>query len=284
MSAEQVLLERFVAEYPDEVARHAEQLDPDARATLFAGLPSALGASLVQRVAPALACDGLRSMDQASAAGLVHALPIEIGASLIRRLPPEVAEPVLNALPPEHALPMRQLLDYRPDTAGAVADPLVLVVPHATSVAGARGLIETHPEHLYYYVYVVDAEHRLVGVFDVPELMRGQPADPIDRVMTSEVTWLSADATLESVFAHPGWHALDAMPVVDASGRFMGVLRHRRMRQLQEQRGAQADRDEVVRTVVALGEIYWLGLCGLLQGFATAAGTPDAPDAPEEGR
>jgi hypothetical protein len=50
------------------------------------------------------------------------------------------------------------------------------------------------------------------------------------------------------------------------------------MRQLREERGAQSDKDGAVRTVVALGEIYWLGLCGLVQGFATAA----APESTKE--
>lgn len=271
MSTEQALLERYVIEYPDEIARHAEELDADSRAGLLAGLPAELGASVLQRIAPAMACDGLRHMPRDTAAAMLHALPLDVGAALLRRLEPEVAEPLLTALPPDRAGPMRQVLSYRPDTAGAVADPLVLVVPHAASVAEAREIVEAHPQHLYYYVYVVDAEHRLVGVFDVPELVRAAASDRIDRIMTREVTWLSADSTLETVFAHAGWHTLDAMPVLDADGRFHGVLRHRRMRQLQAQRGVESDRDQAVRTVVALGEIYWLGLCGLLQGFAAAA-------------
>jgi Mg/Co/Ni transporter MgtE len=276
MSTEQTLLERYVTEYPDEIARHAEELNADGRAALLTQLPAELGASVLKRIAPAMACDGLRRMPRDAAAAVLLALPLDLGAALLRRLEPEVAEPLLAALPPDRAVPMRQVLSYRQDTAGAVADPLVLVVPHAAAVAAAREIVEAHPHHLSYYVYVVDAAHRLVGVFDVPELVRAQASDPVDRIKTRDVTWLSADSTLETVFAHPGWHALDAMPVVDADGRFHGVLRHRRMRQLRAARGVESDRDQAVRTVVALGEIYWLGLCGLLQGFAAAASADPA--------
>jgi magnesium transporter len=278
MSTEQIILDRYVSDKPHEVARHAEALDSDARTSILAANTPERSAALIQRVAPVQASEALRRMDREAAAGVLQALPIEVAASLLRRLPEDVAGPVLDALPAALAVALRQLLAHRPDTAGAVADPLALVVSHRATVAEASKLVEAGPPHLYYYVYVVDDDHRLAGVFDLAELMRARPDDTLARLMTPEVTWLAADATLETVFAHPGWHLLDAMPVVDANGRYLGVLRHRRMRQLREERGAQSDKDGAVRTVVALGEIYWLGLCGLVQGFATAA----APESTKE--
>ena len=65
--------------------------------------------------------------------------------------------------------------------------------------------------------------------------------------------------------------------MVDHDGRFLGVLRHRRMRQLQEEDTPASGDDRAVRTVMALGEVYWLGLCGLLQGIAATASESAAP-------
>ncbi|HUF47959.1 MAG TPA: hypothetical protein VMM93_09085, partial [Vicinamibacterales bacterium] len=119
---------------------------------------------------------------------------------------------------------------------------------------------------------------RLVGVFDLAELQQADADQPVRAIANSSVTWLSADAPLASVFAHPGWRTLDAMPVVDDGRRFLGVLRHRTMRQLQEQDTPASGDDRTVRTVMALGEIYWLGLCGLLQGIAVTASESAAPE------
>jgi hypothetical protein len=54
------------------------------------------------------------------------------------------------------------------------------------------------------------------------------------------------------------------------------------MRQLLETHRQGTPGEPAVQTVMALGEIYWLGLCGLLQGFATTAADASAPrkDAP----
>ena len=41
-------------------------------------------------------------------------------------------------------------------------DPLVLTAPLAGTAATVRALVGRYPAHLYYYLYVVDAEHRLV--------------------------------------------------------------------------------------------------------------------------
>jgi hypothetical protein len=101
----------------------------------------------------------------------------------------------------------------------------------------------------------------------------------VTRILKVNVLWLSAEAPLESVFVHPGWREFDALPVVDRDRRFLGVIRHRRMRQLVEQSRSLTDEGQAVRTVLALGEIYWLGLCGLLQGIATTAtGTASGGD------
>jgi hypothetical protein len=43
------------------------------------------------------------------------------------------------------------------------------------------------------------------------------------------------------------------------------------MRQLRELADSSGGDDRTVRTMMALGEIYWLGLCGLLQGIAATA-------------
>jgi magnesium transporter len=190
---------------------------------------------------------------------------------------PAVVARILAALPVEQARGVGALLAHGPATAGGVMDPHVLAVPLAATVADVRALLDTAPQHLYYYVYVVDAEHRLAGVFDLAELMQAGAADPVRAIVKPRVTWLAADAPLASVFAHPGWRALDAMPVVDHDRRFLGVLRHRHMRQLQEQETPAGGDDRTLRTVMALGEIYWLGLCGLLQGLASSATESAAP-------
>lgn len=275
MSGELTLVVDYVAQHPDEVARHLDLQDVEEAAALLLALPSDAAAGLLARMAPSTAVRCLAHAPRATAAEWLEALPIDAAASLLRRLPPDDATPLVEELPSGRRAAIAQLLSHAPETAGGVMDPLVLVVAEAATAADVRTLIATQPEHLYYYLYVVDAAGRLTGVFDLTELMRADASTQVRDLMTPHVTWIPAAASLETVFAHPGWRDLDALPVVDG-GRFVGLIRHRRMRQLRALRGEADEATNGVRTVMALGELYWLGLCGLVQGFGTAAASPGA--------
>jgi len=271
VSAAAALVEHYAGTYPDEISRALERLDPVDAAVVVSALPPERAAALLPHLAAGRASRVIGDLPLDVASAIIGPMRIDAVAALLRRMDPAAVSRLLDVLPAEQARGTRLLLAHAPGTAGAVMNAHVFTVPAAATVADARRLLETAPEHLYYYVYVVDAEHRLAGVLDIAELMQAPPGEPVRAIARPDVTWLSADAPLESVFAHPGWRTLDAIPVVDAGRRLLGVLRHRRMRELQEQSRPILGDDRTVRTVMALGEIYWLGLCGLLQGIASTA-------------
>jgi magnesium transporter len=274
MTGDLALVIDYVARHPDEVARHADLRGPGETAALLRAMPAGSAAAIVARMAPTLGAECLAGLPTAAAAAMLDVLPMDVAASLLRRSPEDARAALVQALPASRRDPLARLLTYGPDTAGAVMDPLALGVPLAATAEDARVLVARAPAHLYYYLYVVDETHRLAGVFDLAELMRAGAATPVPDLMTAPVTSLRAESTLETVFAHPGWRDLDALPVVDAGGRFLGIIRHRRMRQLRALRGEIDPAAGGVRTVMALGELYWLGLCGLVQGLGAAAASP----------
>jgi magnesium transporter len=279
VSAGRALADRDATTHAADAARHVERLPLDAFTVVLSALSPEGAATLLAHVAPSHAAQALARLPADRAAEVAAHIPLDLLAALCRRLDPEARRDLLETLPPNHAEPLRTLLQHEPGTAGGVMDPKVLVVSEASTIADARALIAAQPAHLYYYVYAVDAAHRLVGVFDLAELLQADPSAPVRGILKANVVWLSAEAPLESVFVHAGWREFDALPVVDSDRRFLGVIRHRRMRQLVERSRALTDEGQAVRTVLALGEIYWLGLCGLLQGIATTAtGTASGGD------
>lgn len=271
MSAGQTLVAHYVTTHPDEVARYVDGLAPATAASLLEALTPATAAMLVPRLAQERAARLLEGLSLDTAAAVVDRMDVDDAVSLVRRMDRESAHALLGKLDAGRAHAIDALFSHPPGTAGGVMDPDVLTIPLASTVAEARALLESTPGHLYYYLYVVDETQRLAGVFDLAELLQADPAVPVQSIVMPHVLWLSADAPLASVFAHPGWRTLDAMPVVGPGHRFLGVLRHRRMRQLRELADSSGGDDRTVRTMMALGEIYWLGLCGLLQGIAATA-------------
>ena len=282
MSAALDLAAHYVATHPEGVARHLERLAVDDAATLLADLPADAAATVLPHVAAATAARLLSHLPVPSAAAVAAQMPVDIAVPILRRADDVARAGILDALPDDRRAGIASLLLHQPGTAGSVMDPHVVTVPAGVTVGEARALLQSDPSHIYYYVFVLDADHRLAGVLDLAELMQADPKESVRAVARTSVTWLSADAALPSVFAHPGWRTLDALPVVDAGGRFAGVLRHRRMRQLQEHGRSSSTGDPAMATMMALGEMYWLGLSGLLHGMGAPA--PSAMGVPGETR
>lgn len=275
MSLSLALVGAYLATHPQDVARSVERLPVDDIVQLLGELPAESGAILLAHLAPAAAAKAIDTVPSEVATEILEQMRLEHLAPLLRRVGPTASERLMAALPTERAQPARDLLAQIPGTAGAVMDPEILTVPLDGTVADARALIDAHPDHLYYYLYAVDVDHRLAGVLDIAELMQAA-AGPLRSIVKAHVVALPAAMPLKTAFAHAAWRDFDALPVVGDDRRFLGVLRHRRVRQLLERDRFTHPDDRGVRTVMALGEVYWLGLCGLLQGIASAANEPSS--------
>jgi len=267
---ELALATTFVDEHPEEAAAVLEQLAFGDTAELLAALTPELAAQTLSRISPSLAVDCLRSMDGGDLVRILHVLPLDLAARLFRRATEETREAWLHAVGPEMAELLRRKLRYPPGTAGAVADPLVLALPDTETVATAQRELKRSPERAYYYIYVLDREHRLLGALDIRELMLAEPKALLKDAMHRDIIAVPAATDLGTVMVHPGWGDLDALPIVDAEGVFFGIIRHRTIRKLAGYQATQQQGDPMVNTVVSIGELYWAGLSAFLSGMSSA--------------
>lgn len=76
-----------------------------------------------------------------------------------------------------------------------------------------------------------------------------------------------ADIGIAELDAHPGWREWDALPVVERSGAFVGAIKHKTLRRLGGPDIDPAGMQPLVQVLVGLGELYWLGLTGLLESL-----------------
>lgn len=73
-------------------------------------------------------------------------------------------------------------------------------------------------------VYVTDGEHRLLGMVELPELLRTDPGRPIGAVMHVVPAVAHPESDQEHAASIAVRHGLAALPVVDAEHRLLGVL------------------------------------------------------------
>jgi magnesium transporter len=209
-------------------------------------------------------------MPPGAAASLVAALRTDLAAAILRRLDEASTTAILAQLPSDDARLLRAVLRYPDSTAGALMDPRVIAACDDVTVGEARATLHRSPRDMHGYLYVVDRTHRLTGAVALRELMLARPAEPLAAIMSSPAARLSARMGRAAIAGHPGWRRFHALPVVDEESRLVGAIRYETFRMLEDSAPGRPRRPEAVNTVFALGELYWLGLAGVLDGLASA--------------
>jgi magnesium transporter len=195
--------------------------------------------------------EGFASLSREDATDFFLLLPPESQAEILRSRPPvgrrvwlrllapdDIAD-VLQVFPPEEREGLLGLIDnptrseviallaYAEDQAGGLMSPrFARVRPEMTVDEAIRYVRRQARDQLetVYYVYVIDAEQRLLGVVSFRELLTAPEQKLLRDVMHTDVVSVPADMDDEAVAKVITEHDLVAVPVLDAAGRIKGIV------------------------------------------------------------
>ena len=264
MKATERLSEAFLKRRPQEAARFLERIPLDALSAFVAAQDPPTSAAVLQSMAPGMAAACLAAMDGGQAQALLAAVPFDGQVMVLRVMDTAVRDRLLEGCEPEMRESVYRRLRYPEGTAGALMDPLQVTIPNDMTAKAALAWVRAARGASGHYTYVVDRSHRLVGVVTLSELLRADEETPVQSLMRGGVFRIPATMSQEDVIRSAYWREVRALPVVDGQDRFLGAIRYQT---------AQALRDELLRarngqgllgTVLSLGELYWVGLSGVL--------------------
>jgi magnesium transporter len=189
---------------------------------------------------PAEAEEFFLSLDTRAQAELLTVLPANERQLWMRQLPPDDAADVCQAVGAETREPLLRLLDeptrrevsallaYAEDAAGGLMSPRYVRLRPDMSVDEAikylRRAARERAAETIYYIYVLDAEQRLIGVVSFRDLFAAPPERTVREVMRPDVISVRDDLDQEAVANVMAESNLMAVPVVDAQGRIQGIV------------------------------------------------------------
>ena len=284
MNLEQQLLAQFATDHPAEVASALAAMSHREAALVLGDLAPAVAAGLLHYLPSLSAALALEQLSTEEAAAVLIAVRPDIAAPILRATPSERRAAVIACFPPRLQATISSLLIYAEDTAGALMDPAVPTAFEQETVRQVLKRLQRNPEHTLYYLYVVADNQRLVGVVNMRELMSARSDAPLASVYTPNVASIAASATWQTVVGHSAWGSVHALPVVDETGRFVGVIRYKTARDLEQRQASDALTDSGLQTASALGEVFGLGLRGLFGlGLRSLFQSPTSKDAASAG-
>ena len=148
-------------------------------------------------------------------------------ADLVQEAPIEEREGLLELLDNPTRREVKGLLDYAEDEAGGLMNTRYSRLRADMTVDEAISYLRRDArarEKTVYYVYVVDAEERLLGVVSFRDLIVVSGDKYVRDVMRKEVISAPDDLDQEALSQLFMRHHLLMMPIVDAEGRIKGVV------------------------------------------------------------
>jgi len=194
--------------------------------------------------------------DRQTLGQLLESMAPDSRVDLLRELEPELVEEILPLVAKAERHDIRMLLSCPENSAGALMTTEYASLP-ADITAGeaiARLRSQAPNSESIYYIYVLDAERKLLGLISLRDLILARPTALVSDLMQRDIISVLVEEPQEEVVQKLARFDFLAIPVVDDQNRLVGIITHDDV--LDAVRQDATDEAQRIAAVAPLGESY----------------------------
>ncbi len=278
--AEAALTQRFLLDFPFEAARLFESMPASDAAALLAVQPKHAVLRAWEALAPDVALEVLELLPRPLALYLLKEAEPVVTIAVLTQFDGDKREAWLAELDPEVVVELRGLLAYADDCAGRLMDPRISPLRTGMTVAEAVERLRQIKRSGLRELFVVDDEGRLAGRVEVQDLALAVRELPLSDITRHVVAFVGDLDPREEVVETLQKHPISALPVINSTGRFIGIIRQAELMAAVEEEtsmdiltmvGASPDEKALSSPLLAVRKrLPWLQI-NLLTAFLAAA-------------
>ncbi len=212
--------------HPSDLADILEELDRANRSSVFQLLDTETAAETLQEVDPDLQLQLIETAPAEKASDILEEMEPDEAADFLSELPEEEQQRLMETMEPPAREEVQELMKFEEGTAGSIMTTDYIALPRAATIADALKAFRevVHPLETIAYIYVLDAEERIVGVLTVRHLLTCDPAARIDALMNPHVVKVETEERVKDVVELFRKYKFIAVPVVDKSEVLRGII------------------------------------------------------------
>ncbi len=223
-----LLQDRISTMHPADIAEICGELDIEEARFLYRQLDNEKAADALIEMDEDLRNELLEELpSEAIAKRFVNYMDTDDAVEIIRDMDEEKQEEVLSHIKDiEQAGDIVDLLQYDEDTAGGLMSTEMVVVNKNWSMPECLKEMRRQAEDLddIYYIYVVDDDERLCGLFPLTKMVTSPSVSKVKHVMNTKVVSVDVDTPIDEVALLIEKYNLVAIPVVDKINRLLGQI------------------------------------------------------------
>ncbi|MBT5918107.1 MAG: magnesium transporter [Alphaproteobacteria bacterium] len=211
-----------------DIADLMEQITPDHRHLLIDATRGLLDPEYLVDLEEDVLDDVVDQLGMQEVAAAVAELDVDDAVDVIEDLDEDEQREVLRAVPEEERGQIEQALAYPEDSAGRMMQRDLIAVPAFWTIGQMIDHLRDSddlPED-FYEIFVVDPGHKPIGSIPLNKAMRTKRLVVLSDVMEQEPVFIHVETDQEDVAFQFQQYDLTSAPVIDESGRLVGVIMH----------------------------------------------------------
>jgi len=210
--------------HPVDAAGALGLLEADTRHRLFLALPTDLAASVLEELPPELRDELLDATSDERLIQILASASADDAVYFLDHLDDDRKDALLLRMDDTLRAQLEEQFELPEETAGRLMDRDLLALRSFHTVTRVLDLVRSRDKPLTGYIYVVDAQSRLVGVLGLRTLIRARPEQKIGDLMQREPIRVFLDTDREEAAEIIQRYHLRAVPVVDEHAHLRGQL------------------------------------------------------------
>lgn len=212
--------------HPADLAEIISEVSQKERTAIFGTLDVDTAAEALHELEPGVQADIIDDMSKERASDILERMPPDEAADVLGDLPEGKAQELINLMEKEDAQDVQELMGHEEDTAGGLMTTEYLAFPPDMTVEEAikELRLEAPNVETIYYLYILDANEKIVGILSLKHLILAMPQTLLADIMTTPVKTLPLDAGKNDVAEFISKYNLLAAPVVDQDMVMHGIV------------------------------------------------------------
>lgn len=168
----------------------------------------------------------LYEMDDNYAAQVLGAMYSDNAVDILNELDSEKMRTYMRLMPKKDADGIKQLMHYEDSTAGAIMTTEFVSILANQTIKSAMTLLRVKAKsaETFYYIYIVNADNRLVGVLSLRDLIISDGNMLVSDLMSDRVVSVYVNDDQSHVAQMIKDYDLLALPVTEETGELIGII------------------------------------------------------------
>ena len=216
----------FIRQYPGEVAEWLSGLSPREAVAAIVRIPTNMTAAVWDKLPTHVARSLLSNLSLEQGRNILMRVDPAHAALVLRSLEPVLRDHYLERIEPLLTKELLRLMNYPPDSAGALMDPAIITFKTDAVAQQTLRHLRRHRGKVGRHIFVVNEQGSLEGMVHIQDLALANGRTRLGTLVQPAKIWVDIMATREEITNILETHKISELPVIDARGCLAGIIRY----------------------------------------------------------